>query len=367
MSLTGEVRGAVEFQREVDRVLQGLKFKSVKPTSPHFMPGTDLPCRVQNYWLGGQGIGDRICQLPALVYVAKECPWILGRVWVPEFLLELFKNVIDQAGNPDWKILPIEKIADLYEDNTAIRGRGFKYDDGREQIQYTNGTGGHLTWVGFMDTMNKFPPPDGADIMPTINFDAWSGRHNLLHKKYVVLATGAVSRSREVPGEYWNPIIEHVKSKGLTPVFLGAHQVPVPSANINLNIRYADGCHYGEGIDLRDKTTLMEAAWIMKNAACVVGLDNGLIQLASLTDANIICAYNIVEPKDRRPTRKAGKWIELFPNKKELACAGCQTNMPLISPPHDFKTCLYGHLNCIHLLFKNQSEHFRKSIDSILA
>ena len=372
LPLTGEIKGPMEFQREVDRVLQGIKFKSWKPDSPHWRPGTEIPCTIRNYWMEGGGLGDKICFLPAFVYVAKNCGNILGRIWVPDFMVELFKNIMDQTGNPEWKVFPSERFSQLWERDTFVRGRGLKDAYGHENIQYISGAGMHLVWVGFSDVLCKLPPPPGADVMPTIDFSKWWDQPNHpfafnTANKYVVFTTGAVWRSRDVPGEYWNPIIEHVKSKGLTPVFLGARKIPVPANKSTINVKFSDRCNYGEGIDLRDKTTIMEAAWIMKNAACVVGLDNGLIQLASLTDANIVCAYNVVDPVDRRPNRTAGRWREIFLTKEELSCSGCMTNWPLTAPPHDFKSCLYQDTKCIHMLFQNQAERFTRAIDEILA
>ncbi len=362
-----EISGAIEFQREVDRILKGIKFRSVTMNDPPFRPGTELPCLVQNYYLRGGGIGDKICYLPALTYLAKNCPWVLGRVWITENLFELFTNVIEQAGNPEWKVLPIEKFYELVEPDTRVRGRGYKDVDGREHMQFTNGTGGHLVSIGFQDCMNRFPPPDGADIYPVIDFDKWSDKKHWTSTDYhpfVVLTTGGISDARTVPGHLWNPIIWHIKSKGLQPVFLGSNFME--NIEEKFPVKYPDGCDYGEGIDLRDDTSIMAAAWIMKNAEAVIGLDNGLIQVASCTDANIICAYNIVDPKDRRPKRKAGKWEEIYLSQDELACRGCQSEMPLIAPPHTFLRCLYGDLRCIDLLFANEGQRFKQALDRIL-
>lgn len=363
LPISGEIKGALEFQREVNRILQGVKFDSVKPIAPYFLPDTELPIIIQNFWLRGGGMGDKICMMPALTWLAKNCPWIWGRIWMSEAMFEFTDNILKQAENPNWKVMPLEKYDELVEPDTRVRGRGFEHN-GHQNSQYANGTGGHLVDLGFIDFTNTFPPPENSTWYPQIN---WEGRSDVLptlYKKYVVLTTGAVSPARDVPGSYWNPIIENIKSRGLTPVFLGTSGIK--DLNGILNVRYSDGCNYAEGIDLRDKTTVMEAAWIMKNAAAVIGLDNGLIQLASCTDADIICAYNIVEPRERRPRRRSGKWHEIYLSQAELACSGCQTHMKMIAPPHDFKRCLYGHLRCVDLIFANNGERFTKRLDQIL-
>ncbi len=359
LPITGEIKGAIEFQREVSRILEGLSFEEVEPKHPFFLPGTKLPTIHLNYYFWGSGMGDYICYMPAIIHAAKERSWIKGRVWCPEFFCEFAKNLIDQTGRDDWKVLPVERFEELVEDGSRTRGPGYA-PEGRPNYQLLNGTGGHLVDIGFAYMGNTTPPPPGEDIYPVINFDNWDERHDLYHKQYVVFTTGATTPSRTVPGAYWNPIVEYVKSIGLTPVFLGVRKI------IELPIKFPDGCDYAAGIDLRDKTTMMEAAWIMKNAKAVVGLDNGLIQLASCTDASIVCAYNMVAPFQREPKRVSGKWKTIFLSRDELACTGCQSFMKDISPPHNFRECLYGHLKCIDLLFGNQGEKFITALAELL-
>lgn len=357
-----DLHGALHFQREVDRVLMGLKFKSVKPTAPYFRPDTELPIIIQNYYLKGGGMGDNLCHLPSLVWIAKNCPWIHGRVWIASMLVDVFSNIISQTGNENWEVKPIEKFDELCENGTRIRGRAYVPEGGKINYQFANGTGGHLVDVGFIDNTNTFPPPEGGDVFPVINFAGGTCcDYQIYPKKYVVFTTGAVSPARTVPGHYWNPLISYVKAKGLEPVFLGTSKM------VEINVKFPDGCNYQDGFDLRNKTTVMEAAWIMNNSAAVVGLDNGLIQLASFTEAPIVCAYNMVHPSQRVPKRTVGKWKTIFLSRDELACTGCQTFMKLIAPPHDFKRCLYGDLRCIHLLFENDALKFRSALDEVLA
>jgi hypothetical protein len=359
LDLSGEVKGPMEFLREVNRVLEGLKFEEVECDQPYFLPGTKLPVTTYNFYFKGGGIGDQICYMPALLWIAKNNPWVRGRIFCSTILIELFDNIIQQSDRMDWKVYDLDDFDRVKENGSRTRGPGYKHN-GVTNFQLANGTGGHLVDCGWLYFGNEYPPPEGGDLYPVINFDNWADKHDLYHKKYVVFTTGATTPAREVPGAYWNPIVEYVKYRGLSPVFLGVK-------NVNeIKIRFPDGCDYSAGIDLRDKTTLMEAAWIMKNSAAVVGLDNGLIQLASCTDAPIVAAYNMVHPKQRRPKRVAGLWREIFLTREELACTGCQTFMKNIAPPHDFKRCLYGHLNCINLLFTDHGSKFTRALAELL-
>jgi len=380
LNLSGDIKGPLEFQREVDRIIRGIPTVTLKNT-PHFRDNTVLPTTIHNYYLRGGGMGDRICIFAALDYVARTCPWIWGRIWIHEDLIEFSRNIIEQTGNQNWKVGTLEEFKTQYEPDTMITGRGFEDPSGKVIFRHigATGAGGHLVQMGYCDHVGRYNPREGWDFYPVIDFNRWTPQRSQpiiidlgldrpfgdWRKKYVVFTTGAIAPSRDVPGYYWNPIIEDVKSRGLTPVFLGISGVTDAKAG-KIKVRYSDGCNYGEGIDLRDKTSVMEAAWIMKNAAAVIGLDNGLIQLASCTDASIICAYNIVDPMDRRPKRKAGRWEEIYPTSEELPCIGCQTWMEAIAPPHNFKQCLYGDLRCVDIIFENQGERFRKALDRIL-
>jgi ADP-heptose:LPS heptosyltransferase len=355
----GDIKGPLELQREVNRIIGGLDIETVFPSNPPFRPGTELPVIKYNMYFRGSGMGDYICYMPAMVWLAKNSPWIHGHIFVAEFFNEFAKNIMDQTGQKGWQVYPIDRFEELKNLAGLTRGPGITQYD-KPTYQLVNGSGGHLVTLGFMYFANLFPPPTNADYYPIINFEGWQERHDLYYQKYVVFTPGAVSAARTVPGHYWNPIIEHVKSKGLTPVFLGTRKM------VELNVNFPDGLNYADGIDLRDKTTMMEAAWVMKNSACVVGLDNGLIHLAACTDAPIVAGYNMVHPRDRRPKRWVGKWREIALTQKDLSCAGCQSEMKSMFP-HNFARCLYDDLKCLDILFANGADRWIWAIDKILS
>lgn len=350
-----EIRGPLLFVRETKRMIEQA-YKSVTPTSSHFRPGTELPVIRNAFVFQGAGMGEYICYLPAMIWIAKNCPWIHGRIFCAEYFVEFATQFFKDF--PDWKILPLEKINQLIEKNSILTGPGIQMGN-KHYHQLMNGTGGHLVDVGFMYFASKFPPPPCADIYPEVTFDKTDLPYPLSENKYVVFTTGAVSPARAVPGHYWNPIIDHVVSKHLVPVFLGKTEMAK-----DFKVKFPSGCDYSKGIDLRDQTSMMTAAEIMKRAACVIGLDNGLLHLAACTDASIVAGYNMVSPSERRPNRRAGKWIELSVSQEELACTQCQTNMKRMFP-HNFKDCLYGDTKCIDILFENGGQRWRDALDLI--
>lgn len=372
--LSGEVKGPMEFYKAMQHIVQ--KIPTVEAPKRHFLPDTQLPVTIRNFWLRGGGIGDRICTFPALLYVLKTRPYWWGRVWVAPALVEFAENIIGQCGNPNWLVRDIrtENIWQdpRYESDTQVSGRGMgKTPDGARIVHAgATGAGGHLVQMGFVDHTGRYNAPEGADYLPEIDFQGWPDPFfnpylGVKAGNCVVFTTGGVTPARSVPGKYWNPLINYVLSAGLTPVFIGKSEIN--DNELKLKVTFEEGCDYHKGIDLRDKTTIMEAAWIMENAAAVVGLDNGMLFLAACTKANIICAYNVVDPSDRVPKRRQGTWQTIALTEDELACTGCQTHMQGIAPPHNFRDCLYGHKRCIDLLFAENGIRFKEALARVLA
>jgi hypothetical protein len=152
-------------------------------------------------------------------------------------------------------------------------------------------------------------------------------------------------------------------SLGITPVFLGKSDILLDG---NKTTKFKEDIHFHKGLDLREKTTVIEAAAIMQYAECTVGLDMGLLHVAALMkDSKIIFGYNIVLPEHRRPRRDHGRCIDLFITKEELECIACQSVIKKL-PTHKFDKCYYGDNKCIDLLFANESERWKKAIDEIL-
>lgn len=93
-------------------------------------------------------------------------------------------------------------------------------------------------------------------------------------------------------------------------------------------------------IDLRDETSLIEAAAILADASVVVGVDNGLMHLAASVGAPTVMGYTTVEPHHRRPYDVPH--VEVIPSD-DLDCRFCQSRMaPLMHEVHDFRFCIRG-------------------------
>ena len=307
--------------------------RTVEIGEPFFRPGTRMNPFPVNLMFSGGGLGDYICWTPAVQWIAENCPYVHGRVFAPAFFFELAQHWF--VGYPNWKVFLIDDYA-----SKCGRDVGTIGPDAMGRAQLVNALGAHLLDLGFGYFPNRSPVPPEYNYYPDLTDLTEEGLPSslsLLKDKYVVFTPGGTSPVRTVPGHYWNPVIDYVRSQGLTPVLLGksvlssTHRSTFPADMDVLNC-----------IDLRDRTSLLEVAVIMKYAYATLGLDNGLLHLAACTGGRFIFTYNVVRPDHRKPRmRHNGRMIELFLSKEELPCAGCQSEMSILLT-HDFKRCLYA-------------------------
>lgn len=130
--------------------------------------------------------------------------------------------------------------------------------------------------------------PDNLELL-----DLASNRRNL-----VAIHAGKHWQSKTFPVEWWNAVIDSLISCGLTPVLVGktAHEDQgfVDTKNT--------GC-----IDLRDKTTLMETVWILKQLSVLICNDSSPLHMAVAGDAFIGFIASVKHPDMITHWRK-GEW-----------------------------------------------------------
>ena len=330
-----------------------------------FRPGTQMfRTKMACVFVNG-GAGDYFTWLQAVRWLASEAKWIQGSLICPVYLKEIAEYFLKPYG---WPVVTFKDIPPSMNDQLF---RGPVVLD-RESL---NATGGHLSNCGWVYFCNKDKAPEGWDSYPQFkqeDLDAVPLPNNeaygLEPGTYAIMTTGQTTDSRKVPGKYWNPIIEHVIARGLTPVFLGKSVVETGNAS-NIHTKFDAAIRYDLGLDLRDKTTLMQAAAIMSRAAVVVGHDNGLLHLAGCTPTvPIVFSYNIASPEHREPKRphlKRNGVFNVTVSREELACINCQSNMNFFIG-FNFRNCMYSDLKCVHLLFANSGERYKKAIDEAL-
>lgn len=319
-------------------------------------PGTQIRKTDYKFLFNAGGMGDYICYMPSLLWVAKHCPWIHGTLYVSTFFIEFAEKIL--SPYPNWAVADGAKIN--IDHMTAFVGPELVVQGQNISRQLLNATGANLVDLGFAYYTNQQCAPPGTlyPKLPDTRPEKVYFEVRPFLGKYVVFTPGAVTESRRTTGKHVNPLIEFVISKGLTPVFLG-------KAGFADTVRtnFAEDIRYDLGIDLREKTTLLQAAAIMEHAVCVLGLDNGLLHLASCTNANVIFGYNITKVQDREPKRLWGRLLNVSVPSAELPCIACQSNGKLMVN-HSYHKCYYGDTKCVDMLFSGG--RFERAIEEIL-
>ncbi len=328
--------------------------KKIEPDLPFLRPGTIFNTFPQNFTLTQGGMGDYICWCMAFQWLVKNSPWIEGRIFSPAYFIQFVQHIFDDV--PNWKVFLIDDFSKFAEPGSLIRGPN------DQQPQFINAVGASLIDIGFAYFANLCPAPAGVTY-PKLDVNEKMLPKELRgkEKKYAVFTPGGTTLARIVRARHINPLIDDARERGLLPVFLGKHHL----ADVHASY-YDDDINFEAGLDLREKTSLLQAAAIMKYSAYTLGLDNGLLHLACCTDAPVIFGYNIAHPSQRRPARHSGRMIEIVIPREELACIHCQTNVKLLNY-HNFKNCIYKDTQCIDLLFDNNGARFKTAIERILS
>lgn len=349
-------------------IAKGITFEKVKtnyyPERVGFRPNTICFPQDLNFIFMNGGMGDYICWMQPIRWLMSEATWIKGTLIVPKYFSELAEYWMKDF--PEWKFLDYTST-EKFEKLNDIPFRG-PVDLNREAL---NATGAHLSTCGWVYFTNKECAPDGWDWYPQFkqeDLDAVAlppEAATLVKKRYAVITTGITTNSRRTPPNAWTPIIEHCLTRGLTPVFLGKAVVETGNPR-NIHTTWHAGTDHSTGVDLRDKTTLMQAAAIMSRAAVVCGHDNGLLHLAGCTEVPIVFGYNLASPKHREPKRPIGMTYNVLLTKEELACTMCQSNTNFVIG-YNFRECFYSDTKCMTMLFENNGKRWKDKIDAALA
>lgn len=265
-------------------------------------------------------LGDMICWLPAIKWVAETYNFVRGTVVVPPWFEDITKNVFREF--PHWRINTTQRLP-VHLDGVQLR---------TPHRVPVNATGFHLIDLGFM-FFTQLPCPE--DKRKYLVLDLEDVLRPEIDGPYAVMTPGTSSANRMWSVDAYNKTCDHLLSKGITPVHLGTtdmkHRPVAPTFN--------KGYDLSKGVNLIDCTTLLQAAKIMEGAVMVLGIDNGLLHLAAMTDVTILYGYTIAGPNQRRVYRDFGKTFELYDDSPG-ACRFCQ-EWARFHKNHHFTDCIY--------------------------
>lgn len=291
-------------------------------------------------------LGDCIATLPVIKY-AVENIWTDGnyRLMVNDYFKPLFYFV------PEDKFAPMKKSALTYE----MFGEPYGWKILNEAIVAEDGHAAGYISSEKMSLMNyasvKFLGKildDEYKVYPKIPLGHVDITKYNLPKKYACIIATTAHKVRVIPHDEMEKIVQYLLSIGVTPVYLGKREREV--AVTQLGTSYGD-TFISEGIDLVDKTSILEAAKVMSEAVCVVGPDTGLMHLAACTNVPVICGYTIINPK----VMDVKNHIAVVPD--ENVCRFCQSETYIHN--NDYNKCYIGTIECVKDL---KAEKFIKEI-----
>lgn len=214
-----------------------------------------------------------------------------------------------------------------------------------------NCTGSNLVDLGFQYYANKQAAPEYHKNY--VKFHSFLDLHFFpqfktflqmqMKYKYVVLTPYYSHTNRRMTPKLFNFVKDHLVSRGIVPVLLG--QESWAERRVNMDKEY----DFSKCVNLLNKTTLLQAGAVIKDAEMVIGVDNGLLHLAGMTETPIIYGYTIIGPEHRRPRRDVGTVIDIYPHPKELKCTFCLSQMRYHFG-HDFNKCIYKDDMCTKAL-----------------
>ena len=304
------------------------------------------------------GVGDYINWCSSLLWIHKTYSQVDGRVYVSE----LFKHVAEYLFKdlPRWKVYHRDDFAKYHE-------RGAPVCNPAPGTQLINACGAHLMDLGQWYFTCIDPLPEESRHLTEIKYDGpWKWPELDPESNFAIFTPGSTSEVREMPVKAFNTLVEYTIAKGITPVFLGKKEL---SENYEAKFLSYD---LTKGVDLRERTDLIEATQIMRKARFIIGIDNGLLHMAGTTDCPTIFGHNVASLHHRQLRRKKGFTIDMVVKEEELACIGCQSKMRFITK-HDFRQCFFKTREpqkdrlCLAYLFKNDCKDWKAAIDKVLA
>ncbi len=271
------------------------------------------------------GVGDHVASLVAVDYIIRKYPWITPLIWTPDY----FKEFAAHFFKENIHIKSFSEMRGRYQPSRPTKTTQWNGITSPMKI--------HLLDYAFHKLCDESPPIEEKNYLQ-IDPDKISTLDFVLPKDYVVITTGFTADVREFLPEYINEVANYMNSRGVAPVFLGKKAIKTGSAHI-IKGNFKDEIDFNAGIDLIDKTSLLQAAKIMSKAKAVIGIDNGLLHIAGCTGVPIIGGFTTVGPEMRMPVRHGILGWNFYPvTPGSLDCRYCQQKSNFLYG-HDYRNC----------------------------
>lgn len=285
-----------------------------------------------NVTLINGGVGDLVGALTPIDYALKRYPWITPLIWLPDMMKELAQNLLPPGTN----VFSYSEMKGRYEPTRITKTTQW---DGHFSAMKI-----HSVDYAFQKMLDELPPIEERNYLRYKPGQPGSARFDfplILQEKYVVITTGFTSEVKEFLPQYVNEIVDYIHSKKYGVVFLGQSNTPTGGHHV-IHGKFRHEINFAKGINLVDKTTLLQAAEVINNASCVVGVDNGLLHVAGTTEVPIVGGFTFITPESKMPYRHNQLGWNFYPvlPDESLSCKFCQVTTNLLYG-HDYRNCLW--------------------------
>ncbi len=204
-------------------------------------------------------------------------------------------------------------------------------------LDVKDGIEGHNSWYNNRKLLKKLQIPFEKDnYVGLINMDGVDKRLTL-PEKYVVVSPGASRRRRTAKA--WDEtmfaeLIVNLKSEyGFSPVLVGSAD-DRQTNKIILNLYKEHQCYNTDDrVDLAGRIGLVELCSVLKKADLFVGIDSGVMHLASCMDVPVVALFGPSDPFYVGPQNRKS----IVVRSSAVDCTPCY-----------FKPC--KHINCMKTL-----------------
>ncbi len=216
------------------------------------------------------GIGDQICAEPTLRYALehfKDCKVTLASS-IPEVFGHLkFHDVYDLT-----KESPILDDYLWFDTNSEADQFNLVY-------QFISHNVIHCVDFPTLCALRcTLPVAEKSIVLEPPRPPAGSELYEIANQcgRYVIVHAGKHWQSKTFPKKWWDEALFSIVGQGFTPVLIGRENGP-GQGTVDVDTA---GC-----VDLRNKTTLNETIWLLKNSAVVICNDSSPLHMAVAGDA----------------------------------------------------------------------------------
>lgn len=229
------------------------------------------------------GMGDFIAELVAVDWSVKNFPELLHHIFIPDYLFNFAQHVV----HSNCIIYPFSEEKENF--NKAFPARTTQWLTLSPTCIRTDA----LTY-GFLTLTDRLPPVSAQHYLQIRPEEIDVTRFDL-PEKYVCIQAAAAEPVKEMRQDTFDAVSDYVISRGYVPVYMGKENSETGYKDFAVKAKPFKG-DVSKGINLLNKTNVLESAAIIAGSKCFIGMEGGLVHLAGCTDITIVAGFTLGDP-----------------------------------------------------------------------